>query len=405
MPGRTTIPGFRSLLRFLRLAAADRALPPAARAEAARDRREGLGKDPGVDRAIEAAVDWLCEAQDRSLSADGGVARHFSLRSGWSPSYPETTGYIVPTMLACAAHLGRPELRDRAKRMVDWLVSIQFPEGGFQGGVIGETPVVPVTFNTGQILLGLAAAHAEFGAEYRGPMESAAQWLVATQDTDGCWRRHPTPFAAPGEKSYETHVAWGLLEADRQAPGHGYGEAALRNVRWAIARQRSNGWFEACDLSDPTRPLTHTIGYALRGVLEAYRSSRDKFFLDAAVRTAEGILRAIEPDGRLSGRLDAEWRGVASWVCLTGSVQIAACLFMLFQETGDRRYCNAALAANAFVRCTVAIDGPAATRGGVKGSFPVDGGYGRFTYLNWASKFLIDANFAERVIQRPNESG
>ena len=36
--------------------------------------------------------------------------------------------------------------------MLDWLVSIQMPSGAFQGGTIGESPVVPVTFNTGQIL-------------------------------------------------------------------------------------------------------------------------------------------------------------------------------------------------------------------------------------------------------------
>jgi hypothetical protein len=33
--------------------------------------------------------------------------------------------------------------------------------------------------------------------------------------------------------------------------------------------------------------------------------------------------------------------------------------------------------------------------GGVKGSFPVSGGYGRFQYLNWACKFSIDANLLE----------
>ena len=30
-------------------------------------------------------------------------------------------------------------------------------------------------------------------------------------------------------------------------------------------------------------------------------------------------------------------------------------------------------------------------RGGIKGSYPVDGEYGRFEVLNWATKFFIDA--------------
>ena len=41
------------------------------------------------------------------------------------------------------------------------------------------------------------------------------------------------------------------------------------------------------------------------------------------------------------------------------------------------------------------LDGPEDVRGGVKGSFPVDGGYGTFEYLNWAAKFTIDACLAE----------
>src|SRR5205807_2230505 len=157
-------------------------------------------------------------AQDNSRTRDGGVARDYSLLGGWNSSYPETTGYLVPTLLAYARFKGGPqadEARGRARRMLDWLVSIQFPEGGFQGGLVDETPRVPVTFNTGQILLGLAAGVEEFGDAYRGPMCRAADWLADTLDPDGCWRKHPTPFAQPGEKAYETHVAWGLLEAAR----------------------------------------------------------------------------------------------------------------------------------------------------------------------------------------------
>jgi hypothetical protein len=190
------------------------------------------------------------------------------------------------------------------------------------------------------------------------------------------------------------------LEAERVAPGRGYGEAALRNVRWAITRQRPNGWFESNCLANEAQPLTHTIGYVLRGVLEAYRFSRDSFFLESAVRTADGILTAIDTNGRLPGRLDANWRQAARWVCLTGSVQIASCWLMLHLETGDRRYRDAALAANAFVRRTIRLDGPSETRGGVKGSFPIDGEYGRFEYLNWASKFVVDANLSELNLLR-----
>ncbi len=279
--------------------------------------------------------------------------------------------------------------------MADWLVDIQLESGGFQGGMIDQTPVVPVTFNTGQILMGLAAATKEFGDAYLSPTRRAAEWLVRTQETDGSWRKHSSPFAMPGPRTYEAHVSWGLLEAERVAPGSGYAEAALRNVRWAIGHQRANGWFDSCGLIDDGCPLTHTLGYALRGVVEAYRFSGDPFFLEAAIRGADGLLTAIAPDGWLPGRLDSSWRSPADFACLTGSAQIATCWLMLDEAVGNPRYREAARAANAYVRRTLRLDGPADTRGGVKGSFPVDGWYGQFEYLNWAAKFLIDSCLLE----------
>src|SRR5437588_11178042 len=132
-------------------------LPETARAEHRRDRLGLPIRDPGTERAIEEGIAWLCRAQDHSASQDGGVARDFSLVTGWSTSYPETTGFIVPTLLAYAKLRRDETMRQRAKRMLDWLVSIQFPDGGFQGGAIGCKPVVPVAFNTGMILPGLAS--------------------------------------------------------------------------------------------------------------------------------------------------------------------------------------------------------------------------------------------------------
>ena len=370
-------------------------LPAAARRQARADRAGPPSADPGPQAAIAAAAAWLARAQDRTASGDDGVARHFSLIDGWATSYPETTGYIVPTMIVAADHLGVDAYRDRARRMLDWLVSIQLDDGGFQGGKIDAKPVVPVTFNTGQILLGLAAGVTTFGEAYGEAMHAAARFLRDSLDGDGCWRSHPTPFAGAGDKAYETHVAWGLFEAERTAPGNGYGEAGLRQVAWAIGRQQPNGWVADCCLTDPDRPLTHTLGYYLKGLVEAHRLSGDGDILAAARRTADGLLSAQRRDGALPGQLASDWTAAAPWSCLTGNVQIADAWFYLSNQTGEARYQAAGQAATAYVRRTMVLDGPEEVRGGVKGSFPVDGGYGTFEYLNWAAKFTIDACLAE----------
>ncbi len=56
------------------------------------------GHDP-VEH-VAAAARWLAVAQE--ASGDGGVAGRYRLGTGWTSSYPETTGYLIPTFLALA---------------------------------------------------------------------------------------------------------------------------------------------------------------------------------------------------------------------------------------------------------------------------------------------------------------
>jgi hypothetical protein len=393
---------FRSLLRRFGSRASGLRLrygiSVSARAESLRERRPETWQDKPPDCVLNEGLAWIGRAQDHSLSADGGVARHYCLVTGWGRSYPETTGYIIPTIIREGMISGDESLLERARKMLDWLVSIQMPCGAFQAGVIGAAPMVPVTFNTGQILLGLAAGVNEFGSAYREAMVAAADWLTETQDSDGCWRKYPTPYAISGDKSYETHSAWGLFEAARLEPTRGYAEAAMRNVDWALSQQSSNGWFANCCLTDPQVPLTHTIGYVLRGLVEAYQFTGDRNLLQKACKTAEGALQALRADGFLPGRINCRWKGAASWCCLTGTAQIAICWLLLYAETGDVRFHQAALAANRYARHTVRLEGPPETRGAVKGSFPVSGDYLQFRYPNWACKFLIDAMRLEMTV-------
>ena len=389
----------RSLVRLGRKLLKEQRLPSRAKSERQRDRTSPLEPDPGIDVAVRGALEWLAQAQDQTVSRDGGAARHFSLIDGWSSSYPETTGYIVPTLLDCGVRYNDPAITARARRMLDWLVAIQFPEGGFQGGLVDAAPRVPVTFNTGQILMGLAAGTRVFGDAYRDPMRRAADWLARSQDSDGCWRKFRTPFAKSSDKAYETHVSWGLYEAARTEPNADWVTAANRQVRWAMTKQQANGWFAENCLNDPEHPLTHTIGYVLRGVLEAHRFTGDADFLDSALRCARGAQSALAPDGRLPGRLGADWRGAVDWICLTGTVQIAHCWLLLSQLTDDQSFRESAYKANAFVRRTIRTAGDPGMVGGVKGSLPCDGGYLTWELPNWAAKFFIDANLLERDVR------
>lgn len=366
-------------------------MPPSAKAVRQRDMSGEERPDYGAEETMRAVLDWLLSAQRHSATSDDGAARDYSHTTGWAASYPETSGYIVPTLLDQAKLRNDDTLREAGRTMLDWLVSIQFEEGGFQGGTIGQEPRVPVTFNTGQILMGLAAGYQTFGESYGPSMRKAADWLATSLDDDGCWRKHRTPFATQDDKAYETHVSWGLLDAARAEANPLWSDAALKQVDWALTCQKENGWMSDCCLSKPDAPLTHTLGYALRGILEAWKFSGDEKYLIASQKLGGAMLGCLGDDGFLCGRFDAEWRDSADWVCMTGTAQVAHCWLILSTADESRGYREGAEKALGYLRRRIDVEGPEETRGAVAGSFPIHGDYVPYGYPNWAAKFYLDA--------------
>ena len=343
-------------------------------------------------RGLQAAVEWLARAQDATGS--GGVSASYdAVKRQWAGAYPETTGYIIPTLFRYAEFSGDTAYRERAIRMAAWESDIQLAGGGVRAGTLDAAQVVPTIFNTGQVLFGWLAAWQEtHDARFRDSLVRAADWLVAAQDEDGAWRRFASPFAAHALNTYNTRVAFGLAQAGHALGEPRYVETAVRNVQWALTQMHPNGWLENNDLENNARPLTHTIAYAARGILEVGLIAARTDFVDAAARIAKAVAAAQRRDGALPGRLDAEWQPAARWTCVTGNAQMAIIWQRLAMETGDHAWLPAAERANAFnlsIQNLTAAD--AGVRGGLPGSHPLNGGYMKNRYPNWAAKFFMDA--------------
>ena len=353
------------------------------------------------EQHLDGTMQWLCRAQD--ATPDDGVSRSYALRhmrahnrSGWLASYPETTGYIIPTFLAYAALTGKTEYRDRAIRMAKWEAAIQMENGAVQGGVVGF-PATPAIFNTGQVLFGWAAAYRETGDDtFLQAARRGADFLVSALDVDGAWRRHGSQYARPGVNVYDARTAWGLLEAFGVTQDPAHRDAVVRNLDFVLTKQRSNGWFEECCLDDNVRPLLHTIAYTMEGLLEAGMLLGDERYQASARLAADALLALQRPDGSLAGRFDSGWNPAARWSCLTGDAQTAIVWLRLHETTGDKRYLRAAEPMNRFLSSTqdLAASDPG-IRGGIKGSQPVWSEYGSYEYLNWAAKFFADALMLE----------
>jgi uncharacterized protein YyaL (SSP411 family) len=339
-----------------------------------------------VDTLAERALGWICRSQDAVGS--GGVGDYQF--NGWTPGYPEVTGYIIPTFWDYHRLLGRDDLAQRAIRMTDWELGLQKSGGGFESLYEGENQP-PVVFNTGQVIRGLTRTHAQTDEpRYLEAAIRAGDWMVANQEADGSW----TKANYRGMKrTYDVYAAAGLAQLAKATSDERYARAAIANCEFALRNQHENGWFDLCDNTpggNPT-PSTHTLCYTVDGLLEVGEALREEPFIAAGERAAEALMLAVDPTGWLPGRFDRDWRSRSKYVVVTGSAQLGVIMVKLYRRTRDERQLDAARRLLDFLAFLQELDGRDANRaGGLPGSFPVWGRYKPLNHPSWGTKFFLD---------------
>jgi uncharacterized protein YyaL (SSP411 family) len=342
-----------------------------------------------------AAAAWLARAQD--ATPDDGVSYGYfptEVAGGWDVSYPETTGYIIPSLIAFAKLDGDRSLIDRALRMARWEATVQMPSGAVQGGKLAPpAKQTAATFNTGMVLHGFSAAH----RESRDPAilaagRRAADFLVGDMTPEGYFRTNGEFVTADVVKVYNALCGWALYLFGEDAQDERYMSAAIRAAEAAVRKQRENGWISDNCLSDPDAPLTHTIGYTLQALLEIGVLAKRPDLIDAARKGAEPLVARLSPTGRLRGRYRADWSPAVRSTCLTGSAQIAIVLYRLTDELGEQRYAAAADRIVDWLKATQVLDSAdPGVNGAMAGSLPIFGEYMTGGYPNWATKYFLDA--------------
>lgn len=346
---------------------------------------------------LHAAMLWLSFSQD--ITGGNGCSGIYSFEEGWHPPYPETTGYIIPTFLKYGKITGNPEFFDRASKLGDWEIDIQMPSGAVRGGVgVNQYPIV---FNTGQVILGWTALYNETKlSKYLEAAVRASEWLTVIQDSDGKWSRstyNNIPHA------YNIRVAWALLELFKITGNHVFRETAKKNIYWVLSQTQKNGWINYMGFTETDPPLTHTIAYTLRGLLECsfyFDDNLKNNILKLVSIASEKILLSYQSKsnsnsnyrGFLPGAFNQSWIPDGSFSCLTGNAQIAIIWLKLFRISGDSRFLENAVSMIDQLKLTQNLTSKnQGIRGGISGSYPIWGKYVPFGYPNWAAKFFADS--------------
>ena len=344
---------------------------------------------------------WILQAQH----PDGGIAAYYSLLSGYSASYPEVTGYIVPTLYDHAQQIPDDGFANEtiaaAERATDWLLSLQMSNGAFPAGLHGAAGEASI-FNTGQILQGLIRAHAE--TERREILRSAilaADYLIGVQQPDGSWSGNGAYQTTA--HTYYSMVAWPLALLSLETADPRYARAAEKNLDWVLSQFQPNGWIEGINLHGHPNYL-HFIAYALQGALECGVLLQRNDAIGAVANSAWVLLRRFETTKSLCGAYQANFNNGRRFTCLTGNAQISCVWLCLFEITADLRYLNAALKMNEMLKQLISTRGAQGISGGVSGSYPVWGPYQPLRYISWGCKFFADTLLREQRIKRSFES-
>jgi uncharacterized protein YyaL (SSP411 family) len=344
---------------------------------------------------LEEAAQWLLRAQ--AATPDNGVSGGYSFEDGWIASYPETTGYIIPTLLEYNKFSRKQEYYDHALMMAHWELTVQDSCGGFQGHFVnGNHP--PVIFNTGQVIFGLLAAfEATKDEKFFEGAKTAGVWLASVQNEDGAWHQF---YYRGAIHSYNTRTAWALLELGFRATDERFLVVAQRHLDWALTQQEKNGWFRNAAFSPDEDPFLHTIAYTTQGLLEAGLILQREDYVTAAERTCRKVMSFVDSEGKVPATFNRSWESTSFYSCLTGNAQMAIQWLRLYAVTQDIGYKQSAQLVNRFLKsiqdCRTSKPH---LRGAIKGSHPIYGRYLFGTYPNWATKFYMDSLLLEEAVE------
>ncbi len=355
-----------------------------------------------LEAGVLRALDWLRQ----SIVVQGGEGssafyspwRHPIKH--WAPAYPETTGYLLPTLARAEERFSLPWVSSLMDSCGNWLLRTALEEGAFPE-LYGQTGR-PSLFNTGQILFGLVEMWKRSGdGRYQTAIERALEWMLAMR-----WEKE--------RPAYYSRAWWGALVAAKSL-GNEQAELDIAEVLEEMTgRFRANGALRGWGFGGQSRAYTHTIAYALRGFYEAGKLLRRVDWADKVWNSLQLMEDIYRRRGKLAGSYDEEWRGQYGFICVSGHAQLSLLYALVARDlhsdfsafyppatsplpTPDEAYKPLEAMSRALLAVVLRAQrkrGGRHLRGAFPGSVPFYGPYMPWRYPNWAAKFFVDAVFA-----------
>ncbi|MBL1212492.1 MAG: radical SAM protein [Ignavibacteriae bacterium] len=345
------------------------------------------------------AIDWILTAFD--AAGGKGISANYNLiDKKWNMAYPETTGYIIPTLIEFSKQTNDYSIIDKAIQMADWAIAIQWNNGGIGEpvGVFGRKPII---FNTSQVILGFLSCYdLTSDIKYLNAAIKAGDWITGSQEKDGSWKEN----TYKGPQSYHIRTAWSLLELFKVSNDQKYSNAAHNNLKYTLSLAEENGFINNTSLEYPEKSWTHFIGYTLVGLLEIYRLIDDKEsklkLMSVLINAAENLIEYYNQNRErqsypcFPGTFDNNWRSTDNWSCISGNAQLEFFLRRMHIQTKYPQYLACAdkvLDDLKHLQILDIAENDKNLYGSFTGSYPVEGQYRKYNIPNWGVKFFADS--------------
>lgn len=330
----------------------------------------------------DAALQWV----GKSIDATGGKgsAHSFHPIFGWAKAYPETTGYLIETLLAYAPLKPHFPLQNWAESCANWLLTVQLSSGAFPGLLAGNTR--PSVFNTSQILFGLT----DHFPQTQTARNRAIDWLLDGLDETGLWQKDA--FVPGFVPTYYTRGIWAILQTKYGAQSVDIKEIMRKSLQVYAQRFLSNGAVEDAGFRRGESAFTHTLAYTLEGFWASAQTLDEPRILEQCIHSMQQLLATREQaGGRTAGRYDTRWQGDYTFLCVTGNCQLSILCHKMADATGEPTFRTAAHSFLSEIMPAQRLRGNKNRWGALPGSTPFWGAYLPFRYPNWAAKFFLDA--------------
>ena len=347
---------------------------------------ENIASHDAFILALQENISWI--EKSFIINKNQGSSKYKTLLGHWSESYPETTGYLIPTLISANRILDNLDLITICHEQIGYFKSLHLSNGAFK---IEKSVNKPLVFDTAQILFGLIKYSDEFQTdEIHELINSSYQWLCDTLDSDGQFTH--SNYVKNYNPAYYARIVWPMLMAENYL-NQNHSDKTLALYNYLLSLHNANGTFSKCSFDNQDTFFTHNLIYAYRGLWESSVLLNDSHIQKRLEDDLKNICTSIISTKHFNGEFNENWQHRRKYICCVGNAQLVCLLLNIYNLNKNRTYLEAIPSLmKPLLKAQKKIF--PFNRGAIPSSIPVWERYQRFKFTNWTQKFFADALIA-----------